>query len=98
MFPSREHILSLHLNGHIIPTTADHCCVVVAQCWTEAANLRPGDLLLSHDGQTVPVEGISDSGEQEVVCSRHSREQSMPDQSNHDAGKPIIGCVAGRRS
>jgi hypothetical protein len=35
--------------------------------WVPAGSLRPGDLLRSADGQRVPVEAVSDLGEESVV-------------------------------
>jgi hypothetical protein len=86
-------ILILHLSGKVIRTTADHPFFVQGQGWTEAADLRAGDLLLTHDGQPMPVEGITNGGEQEVVYSLNPGVQAMPDQSRRHF--PILGIAAG---
>jgi hypothetical protein len=97
MFPTRKRIVLLHLSGQVIRTTADHPVLVSGQGWTEAADLRPGDLLRSHDGRHVPVEGISDSDEEQVVYRLNPAEQPVPDQLQPNDGTPrtILGFAAG---
>lgn len=94
MFLTRKRILLLHLSGKVIRTTADHPLYVPGKGWIGAAELRPGDPLLSHDGHTLPVEGMADRGEQAVVYHRNPGEYPMPDQPN-DHRRPIIGFAAG---
>lgn len=96
MFPTRQRIMLLHLSGKVIRTTADHPLYVQGQGWTNAAELRPGDQLLSHNGTTLPVEGVADSGEQGVVYHLNPGERPMPDQTQpNDNRRPIIGFAAG---
>jgi hypothetical protein len=60
-------LLNLHIGGRIIRTTGEHPFFVDDRGWVPAAELRIGELLRSHDGQWVPVEGVADSGHDEVV-------------------------------
>jgi len=96
MFPTRKRIVLLHLSSNVIRTTADHPFYVLGNGWTEAADLRPGDPLLSHDGQRMPVEGVADSGEQGAVYHLNPGERPMPDQPPpNDTRRPVIGFAAG---
>jgi intein/homing endonuclease len=96
MFITRKPILLLHLFGQVIRTTADHPFFVQSQGWTEAADLRPGDPLLSQDGQPVPVEGISERGEKGVVYTLFPDDYPMLDRSPPN-GIPrlVLGFAAG---
>jgi hypothetical protein len=93
MFVTHKRMSLLHLSGKVTRTTADHPFFVAGQGWTEAADLQPGDKLRSHDGQHVPVEGITDSGEQEVLYHLNPGELPMPDQPRPSF--PIFGFAAG---
>jgi Pretoxin HINT domain len=55
-------VLNLHVNGKIIGTTREHPFYVLGKDWRQAYELRIGDELLGHDGQSVHVEGVADSG------------------------------------
>lgn len=93
VFVTRKPIFLLHLSGQVIRTTADHPFYVHGQGWTEAAGRRPGDPLLSQDGQAMPVEGVTGSGEQDVVHSLNPGANPMPDQPRPHF--PILGFAAG---
>jgi RHS repeat-associated protein len=60
-------LLNLHVGGRLIRTTGEHPFFVYDRGWTPAAELRIGELLCSHDGKWVAVEGLGDSGQEEVV-------------------------------
>ncbi len=60
-------VLNLHVRGKVIGTTGEHPFYVLDKDWTAARELAIGDVLLSHDGQRVLVEGIADSGRIETV-------------------------------
>jgi hypothetical protein len=69
MSPFFFPILNLHAQDRIIETTREHPFFVVERAngdgqvgWLSAAFLQPGDLLVSHDGQIIRVEGAADSG------------------------------------
>src|SRR5216683_4473047 len=57
----------LHIGGQVIRTTAQHPFFVQGRGWLEAGDLKIGDLLLSHDGQWLPVEDLFDTGQYETV-------------------------------
>ncbi len=68
VFVRTARIWHLHVGGQVIRTTAEHPVFVKrAWDWVAVQELRPGDLLLSHDGQWVAVEEVYDSGEYETV-------------------------------
>ncbi len=67
MFLIRKPIWLIHVGGQVIRTTADHPFFIQGKGWTDTAKLQVGDLLRSDDGQEVPIEGITDSGEEAVV-------------------------------
>ena len=56
-------VLNLHVRGRIIGTTAEHPFYVKDKGWLPAAELRIGDVLISHDGWELPIGGIADSGQ-----------------------------------
>ncbi|MBY0456779.1 MAG: HINT domain-containing protein, partial [Gemmataceae bacterium] len=60
-------VLNLHAGGQIIGTTGEHPFWAEGKGWVPAGALQIGDVLLSHDGQTVAVEGVADSGRVETV-------------------------------
>jgi Pretoxin HINT domain len=60
-------ILNLHVGGRIIETTREHPFYVDGKGWRTAHELRIGDVLLSHDGLRVAVEGLAESGRVETV-------------------------------
>src|SRR5262249_56972578 len=60
-------ILHLHVGGQVIRTTGEHPFFVRGEGWVSARDLRPGDLLSSHDGGWVPVEEVFDTGAWETV-------------------------------
>ncbi len=61
-------ILHLHVRDQVIRTTGEHLMYVYNKTdWLPAGQLQPGDLLLSDDGQLVPVGEVYDTGEWEKV-------------------------------
>jgi len=67
MISTSKRVLLLHLGGQTIRTTADHPFFVSGRGWTRASDLRLGDPLRTHDGQDVPLDAITDHGEDLVV-------------------------------
>jgi hypothetical protein len=68
IFVRTAQIWNLHTAGRLIRTTAEHPWWVVNRlAWIPTAHLQIGDILLSDDGQLIPVEGVADSGQQETV-------------------------------
>jgi len=55
------------VSGQVLRTTAEHPFWVRGRGWVAARELRVGDELRSHDGQWVAVEGVRDTGREEVV-------------------------------
>jgi hypothetical protein len=96
MLVTRKRIVLLHLSSQVIRTTADHPFFVSGKGWVNANALQVGDLLAACDGQPVPVEGISDSGEQAVVYSLVPAEHPFPDRPQANGiPRPILGFAAG---
>ena len=67
LFVRVSPVLNLHVGGRIIGTTGEHPFWVVDKGWVEARDIRIGDVLVSHDGQALSVEGIADSGRIDTV-------------------------------
>jgi hypothetical protein len=67
VFQRVARILHVHVAGQVIRTVADHPFWVHKGGWKPASELRIGDLLLSHDGRMMSVEGLLDTGEDETV-------------------------------
>src|SRR5262249_48467053 len=67
VFVSEARVLNLHVRGRTIRTTPMHPFYVLGAGWVPCWLLREGDLLRSDDGQWVPVDGLSDSGETTTV-------------------------------
>jgi hypothetical protein len=49
--------------GRVIRTTAEHPFWVAGMGWIAAGELKPGQLLSSHDGNWLPVEAVTFTGE-----------------------------------
>ena len=62
-----SQILNLHVRGRIIGTTAEHPFYVKDKGWLPAAELRIGDVMVSHVNEEIRVEGIADSGQVKTV-------------------------------
>ncbi|MEM4725183.1 MAG: polymorphic toxin-type HINT domain-containing protein, partial [Candidatus Hadarchaeum sp.] len=67
VFQRWGRIWEVRLGGRVLRTTAEHPFWVRGRGWTAARELRVGDALRSHDRQWLPVEGIRDTGREEVV-------------------------------
>ncbi|WP_189671468.1 polymorphic toxin-type HINT domain-containing protein [Promicromonospora soli] len=68
-------LFHLTINGAVISTTAEHPFMVSGRGWLDAAFLKVGDLLVTPDGATVPIEAIEteqrDDAEAESVYNFH---------------------------
>ncbi len=53
-----DELLHIHVNGEIITTTPEHPFYTPKNGWTEAIQLRAGDILLLSNGEYVVVEKI----------------------------------------
>jgi hypothetical protein len=63
-----SEILNLHIGGRTIGTTGEHPHWVVNKAgFVPAAFLEPGDVVLSDDGQLLPVERVEHTGQVETV-------------------------------
>jgi hypothetical protein len=60
-------VVNLHAGGRVIRTTREHPFYVKGRGWLSAGLLEQGDLLRSHDGQWVPMEALTESGEVTTV-------------------------------
>jgi hypothetical protein len=60
-------VVRVRARGRDIFTTAEHPFFVVGQGWRPAKELRPGDLLSSHDGREIAVEEVGETGEEVPV-------------------------------
>jgi RHS repeat-associated protein len=67
VFVNVSPVLNLHVGGLVIRTTPEHPFYVQGRGWIPAAMLEAGDLLRSHDGQRLPVEALTNSGEVTTV-------------------------------
>jgi hypothetical protein len=67
VIPTRKRLVLLHLNGKVIRTRPDHPFSIHRRGWTNAAELRCGDLLRTTDGQDVPLAAITATGEEIAV-------------------------------
>jgi hypothetical protein len=68
-------LFHLTINGEQVSTTAEHPFMVQGRGWVDAAFLRVGDLLVTPEGATVPVEVIEteqrDEADVETVYNFH---------------------------
>jgi RHS repeat-associated protein len=63
VFVRTGRILELRVGGRVVQTTAEHPFFARGKGWVAAGGgLRAGDLLASHDGRWVAVEGVEDTG------------------------------------
>ncbi len=53
-------VLALRVRGREIRTTWEHPFYALGKGWISASEIRPGDKLLSHDGQWIGVDAITD--------------------------------------
>lgn len=58
VFTAEAELLELRVDGRRIRTTDEHPFFVQGKGWTSAKDLLAGDVLRSHDGQGVTVEGV----------------------------------------
>jgi hypothetical protein len=61
VFKRVGRILHLHVGGQVIRTTTEHPFWVHNRGWVPASLLKVGDLLVSHDGQLMPIEDLLDT-------------------------------------
>src|SRR5262249_33243874 len=67
IFVRTGRILQLRLGGQVIQTTPEHPFFVKGEGWRDAGLLHVGDLLYSHDGKSVTLEELLDTGEYATV-------------------------------
>jgi hypothetical protein len=67
VFVGRSPLVNLHVGSRVVRVTAQHPFFVQGRGWAAAGSLKAGDLLRSHDGRWVAVEGLTDSPLDEVV-------------------------------
>ena len=60
-------IIRVHLGGKQIGLTGDHPIFVPGRGWVQAAELKAGDRVLSHDGQTIAVDRIEMDDQPQAV-------------------------------
>ncbi len=53
-----DQLWQLQVDGKVFRTKGGHPFWVDGKGWVETCDLRPGDPLLKHDGQTTPVEDV----------------------------------------
>lgn len=63
-------ILEVRVRRQVIGTTREHPFYVAGRGWTCAGDLKPGDKLCSHDGSTVRVESVRETGAETTVHNR----------------------------
>ncbi|WP_454855222.1 polymorphic toxin-type HINT domain-containing protein [Promicromonospora soli] len=61
-------LFHLTINGERVSTTAEHPFMVHGRGWVDAAFLKVGDLLVTPDGTTTPVEAIETEQRDEVAA------------------------------
>jgi hypothetical protein len=89
VFVGVDRILHLHVGGQVVRTTAMHPFWVEGKGWLEAGRLQPSDRLGSHDGQSVVVEEVFDTGETETVYNLR-----VGDYHTYFVGSPVWGWSA----
>ena len=60
VFVNLMPLLEVRVSGRTIQTTSEHPFYVRGRGWTAAKELRAGDQLRSHDGQSVAVESVTE--------------------------------------
>ena len=60
-------ICEIDVAGRCLMTTAEHPFYVQSRGWIKALDLKPGDLLLGHDGQTHTVERVHSTDREATV-------------------------------
>jgi hypothetical protein len=63
VFRGEAFVVCLHVAGRVIRTTAEHPFWVAGLGWVPAEKLTLGQLLSSHDGNWLPVEAVTFTGE-----------------------------------
>jgi hypothetical protein len=59
--------LELRVGERVITTTEKHPFYVVGQGWTWAGELKPGDMILGHNGDSIAVQSIAPTGRYESL-------------------------------
>ncbi|HEV3079065.1 MAG TPA: polymorphic toxin-type HINT domain-containing protein, partial [Gemmataceae bacterium] len=86
VFESQAVLWNLHVGGQVIQTTAEHPFWVKGKGWACARELKPGNLLRSHDGRWVAVEEIFDTGVEQPVYNLR-----IADYHTYFVGSPAWG-------
>ncbi|MDW8244620.1 MAG: polymorphic toxin-type HINT domain-containing protein [Thermogemmata sp.] len=74
VFRRWDMIWEVLVAGEVLRTTAEHPLWVRGWGWTAGKDLQVGDALRPHDGQWLAVEGVQDTGREEVVYNRRVAE------------------------
>ena len=67
VFTRYAGVYDLRAGGRVIRTTGEHPFFVAGKGWSPAHELRAGDRVLCADGTTVAVEGVTETGDWELV-------------------------------
>jgi hypothetical protein len=81
-----DRLIGVHASGQLIRATMHHPFYVRGAGWTGASHLRPGDQLLSHDGNWLSVTETFDNGDLEPVYNLY-----VQDYHTYFLGKPNWG-------
>jgi hypothetical protein len=86
VFVRSGFVFKLSVQGRVIRTTAEHPFYVPARGWITAGLLRAGDVLLSHDGELVTVDGVEETPEYTTVYNLR-----VADYHTYFVGSPAWG-------
>jgi hypothetical protein len=86
VFVRTSPLLGLTLGGWLVRTTTEHPFYVQGKGWTKAWFLCDGDLLRSHDGQSIPLEYLCGTSPAETVYNLR-----IGDYHTYFVGKPEWG-------
>jgi hypothetical protein len=93
-------LFHLTINGSVVSTTAEHPFMVQGRGWLDAAFLKVGDLLVTPEGTTVPVEAIEvetrDETDAETVYNFHVETHS--NYYVHAGDTPVLVHNAGHQT
>ncbi|MBX9678673.1 MAG: putative Ig domain-containing protein [Gemmataceae bacterium] len=67
-------IITMRVGGKELHTTREHPFYVVSKGWICAAEIESGDALISHDGEMIPVEAVTDTGRVATVYNVRVRD------------------------
>ena len=67
VFVRLGRVLELSVGGQVLGTTAEHPFWVDGQGWVASGELQVGDVLVSHTGELLKVEGLRDTDDVQTV-------------------------------